>query len=288
MTTLADALARTLATPIAEIRRVAGGDINDAYIARLADGRRVFVKSHSRADPRMFPCEARGLAWLDEAGALRVPAVIGVTGADENGPRLLVLEHIGSGRRRADFDERLGHGLARLHRSGAARFGWIESNFIGSLPQDNEPCDTWAAFYATRRLEPFVRQAVDRGIAPATWTTRLAKLVSRLADVAGPAEPPARLHGDLWSGNLMTSDDGLPVVVDPAVYGGHREMDLAMLRLFGSPGPRFLDAYDEAWPLAPGHEERVLLWQLYPLLVHVNLFGGSYVEAADRALRTYL
>jgi fructosamine-3-kinase len=288
MIPLADAIARRLGTPVVSLRPVAGGDINEAFVARLGDHRLAFVKTHARADPRMFPCEARGLAWLAEAGALRVPAVLAVTDATEDGPRFLVLEHLAGGPRRPDFDRHLGHGLAQLHRSGAPGFGWTEPNFVGSLPQDNPSADSWVTFYASRRLEPLVRRAIDRGLAPAAWPRQLARLVSRLPDVAGPPEPPARLHGDLWNGNVMADENGLPAVVDPAVYGGHREIDLAMMRLFGGLARGLLEAYEEVWPLAPGHEARVALYQLYPLLVHVNLFGGHYVEAAGRAMQAYL
>ena len=288
MNALADALARVLGTPVTHLRSVSGGDINDTFVARLGDGRDVFVKTNGGADTRMFPCEASGLAWLAEAGAVRVPIVLAVADDAPDAARFLVLEHIAAASRASDFDARLGRGLALLHRAGRDAFGFVESNFIATVEQDNRRCDTWAEFYATRRLEPLVRAAVDRSRGPAAWTRQFAALASRLPALAGPAEPPARLHGDLWSGNVIADERGHPVLVDPAVYGGHREMDLAMLQLFGSPGPAFFAAYDEVWPLEPGHQSRVALCQLYPLLVHVHLFGGHYVSAADAALRTYL
>ncbi len=285
---LADAVSAALHEPIVALRRVAGGDINEAFEARLAGGRRVFVKTHASADPRMLPCEAEGLRWLDAAGAVRVPGVLAVSDPASPGPAFLVLEFI-AGRARAEgFDASLGRALARLHRHGAPGFGFASDNFIGSLPQSNRAHATWPAFYLAERLEPQIRRAVDTGAGPSRWTASLERLGSRLSTLAGDDEPPARLHGDLWSGNVMTDGAGAPVLVDPAVYGGHREMDLAMLQLFGSPGRELFDAYGEAWPLAPGHRDRVRLHQLYPLLVHVNLFGGSYVAAADACLRAYL
>lgn len=271
-------VAAALGAGVAAARPLSGGDINLAFAVTLVDGREVFVKTNPAADPRMFACEARGLAWLREAGAVRIPEVL----ADE--PSFLALELLSGGRRAADYDERLGRGLAALHRFGADRFGLDEDNFLATLEQDNTPDDDWAEFYAHRRLEPLVRRAIDAGHAPAGWAARFAALFGRMADLVGPAEPPARLHGDLWSGNLHTDDDGAPVLIDPAVYGGHREIDLAMLQLFGAPGARFFAAYDETYPRAPGAGDRVALYQLYPLLAHVNLFGRGYVAAVEGAL----
>jgi len=285
---LTTAVSHALGTTVSSARPIAGGDINDTFAVTLADGRGVFVKSNARADARWFPCEARGLAWLAAADAVRLPRVLAVS--DEVGPRpfFLVLERIEPAPRRADFDERLGRGLAALHAAGADAFGFHESNFIGSLPQANAPRDTWAAFYGSQRLEPQVRRAVDAGRAPAGWTRLFGRLIARLPDLAGPPEPPARLHGDLWGGNVLADERGEPCLIDPAVYGGHREMDLAMLRLFGGVGPKCVAAYHEAFPLAAGHEARVPLCQLYPRLVHVNLFGGGYVHDVESALRSYL
>jgi fructosamine-3-kinase len=286
---LADAIARRLGQPIAASRPIAGGDINDAFEMRLADGRRLFVKTHAAAPRGMFACEARGLDWLREprVEGMRIPEVIAVSDEDGDEPAWLALELIESRTRRGTFDAELGAGLARLHQSGAPSFGHVESNVIGRLPQDNRPATTWAAFYAERRLRPQVRAAVDRGRGPRSWTARFERLITRLPALAGPEEPPARLHGDLWGGNVISDEQGAPVLIDPAVYGGHREVDLAMLRLFGSLSAPFLAAYEDVWPLEADHDARVRLYQLYPLLVHVNLFGGSYVQAVDAALRGY-
>jgi fructosamine-3-kinase len=133
-----------------------------------------------------------------------------------------------------------------------------------------------------------VRAAIDSGHAPARWSRDFDRLFVRMPELTGPPESPARLHGDLWGGNVLADEQGAPCLIDPAVYGGHREVDLAMLRLFGGADPRCFAAYDETWPLAPGHEDRVRLYQLYPLLVHVNLFGGSYVQSVESALHAYL
>jgi fructosamine-3-kinase len=257
---------------------VGGGDINAAHEARLADGRTVFVKSNDDAPAGMFAAEARGLGWLAEAGALRVPAVLAQS------PDFLVLEHLRPGRRRADHDELLGRGLAALHRAGAPGFGLDHDNFIGRLPQSNASLPTWADFYRERRLAPQLRMAVDQGQASPAMRRGFDRLLPRLEALVGPPEPPARLHGDLWGGNAMTDEHGRPCLIDPAVYGGHREVDLAMMRLFGGFSARVFAAYAEAHPLAPGSEARVPLYQLYFLMVHVNLFGGSYVASVEAAL----
>ena len=276
------AVGAALGSLVRDRRALSGGDINEAYAVTLADGRAFFVKTNRRPPPGMFPAEARGLAWLGQPGALRVPAVAAV---DES---FLALELLRSTPRTASFDEDLGRGLATLHRAGAPGFGLDHDNFIGRLPQSNRPASDWSTFYRRERLEPQLRRALDARVAPASLGRRLDRLCARLDALVGPPEPPARLHGDLWSGNLMGDDRGAPCLVDPAVYGGHREMDLAMMRLFGGFGPRVFAAYAESYPLAAGDEERVPLYQLYPLLVHVNLFGGSYVGAVESALDTLL
>ena len=285
--TLWQAVGRTCGSVVSGASRMSGGDINEAYRVSLADGRSVFVKTHSRADPRMFVCEARGLEWLAAARAIRVPDVIGVGDDSTARPGYLVLEFITPARRAPDFDARLGRGLATLHRHGAAEFGLTYDNFIGSLPQDNRSCATWPTFYLSRRLEPQVRRAIESGAATSDWGARLDRLGQRLERLVGDPEAPARLHGDLWSGNVHTDNEGGPCLIDPAVYGGHREIDLAMLSLFGNPGPRCWAAYDEVYPRAPGAAERLPLYQLYPLLVHVNLFGGDYGRAVEATLARY-
>ncbi len=285
-----DTLEHTLGDEVVRAEPVPGGDINDAYRVHLRAGRSVFVKTHASAPPRMFTCEAEGLAWLALADALRVPEVLAVSAADPDaaGPHFLALTFIESRAQAADFSERLGRGLAALHASGAGAFGLASTNFIATLEQDNTEELTWSAFYARRRLWPLCVRAVEGGLAPASWLGRFERLNERMPSLVGPPEPPARLHGDLWSGNVHTDERGHPCVIDPAVYGGHREIDLAMLALFGGMNPRILAAYNERYPLAPGADERTSLYQLYPLLVHVNLFGGSYVRSVERGLDRYL
>jgi fructosamine-3-kinase len=276
--TVWDDVGRALGSAIVERRGVGGGDINDAFAVKLADGRRVFVKTNARAPAGMFEAEARGLAWLADADALRVPEVLA------SGEGFLALELLAPAPRVRDFDERLGRGLALLHRSGPGSFGLDHDNFIGRLPQSNAPHATWAEFYREERLGPQLRMAKDRGLVSRGLEKKVEALFGRMEALVGAPEPPARLHGDLWGGNLHVDERGEPCLVDPAVYGGHREIDLAMMRLFGGFGARVFAAYEEAWPLADGAEARVALHQLYPLLVHVNLFGGGYVASVERAV----
>ncbi len=283
-------------------RRVGGGDINEAWRVTLADGTTAFVKTRADAGPGEYAAEAEGLAWLAEPGALRTPRVI------EVGEDYLALEWIEPGRLDAAGAEELGRGLAVTHAAGAARFGdprcgsagavgsgdshsggagaGSPSHF-GSLSLPNEPTADWPSFYAERRLRPLAAIARERGALPETGVRAVEQVCERIAALAGPPEPPARLHGDLWSGNVMADTKGRPWLIDPSAYGGHREVDLAMLRLFGAPSERVFAAYAEVVPLPDGWEDRVQLWQLLPLLVHAVLFGGSYPAAAERIALRY-
>jgi fructosamine-3-kinase len=159
---------------------------------------------------------------------------------------------------------------------------------IGELSLPNDPAPDWPTFYARRRLEPLVALCLERRTLSASGARAVERVCERIGDLAGPAEPPARLHGDLWGGNVLAGADGRARLIDPAAYGGHREVDLAMLRLFGAPSARVFAAYEEAAPLADGHRERVELWQLFPLLVHAALFGGSYGASVERAAVRYV
>lgn len=280
-----DALAAALGQEVVALDAIPGGDLNDAYLGGLADGTPFFVKTAADAAPGAYAAEAAGLDWLRDAGGLPVPAVLAV---DE---RFLALEWVEGGGR-AD-PELLGRGLATVHRAGASRPGALppgrdgEPYVLGPITLPNTPRDDWPAFYAESRLLPLTRMAADRGALDAAGIKAIESVAARIDDLAGPPEPVARLHGDLWSGNVHAGADGRPWLIDPAAYGGHREIDLAMLQLFGDPGPDFARAYDEVWPRADGHAERVALHQLLPLLVHAVLFGGSYGASAHRAAQRY-
>jgi fructosamine-3-kinase len=282
------ALQRALGSRVVQAAHVSGGDVNQAFRATLADGRTLFVKTQARAPGGMYGCEAEGLRWLAEAGALRTPRIEAVSDGEDGAPAFLALEWIESAPRARTHDEQLGRGLAALHAHGAPGFGFARDNFIAVLPQHNAAARDWPAFYAERRLLPQLQMAVARGHASKAMRSGIERVCERMPALCGPAEPPSRLHGDLWGGNAIADARGAPVLIDPAVYGGHREVDLSMMRLFGGFSARCFAAYEEARPLSPGHEARVALYQLYPLLVHVNLFGGGYVGSVERALRQVL
>jgi fructosamine-3-kinase len=298
---LRDALSRALGREVARIEPVAGGDLNDAYAATLADdGARVFVKTNADAAPGAFAAEAAGLRWLAEPGAIGLPGVLAVCDGGSSGaaspatasaaavPRFLALRWLDAGPLTPAAEETLGRGLARLHTAGAPAFGGPgDTLHIGPLTLPNAPAPDWPSFYATRRLEPLARLAAQRGALPPGAAGLLDRVVARLPELAGPAEPPARVHGDLWAGNVLVDRDERPWLIDPAPHGGHRELDLAMLRLFGGPGERCFAAYEEIAPLAPGAHDRVALWQLAPLLLHAALFGDGWGERATAILRRY-
>lgn len=273
--------ADALRVAVVGLRKLSGGDINAAYWVALGDRRHAFVKTLDAPPPDFYRREAEGLRWLAEANALRVPDVLAY------GPRFLALEWIEAGPRAGDFDTALGQGLAAMHRCGAATFGGQPDNYIGTLAQRNDARPNWPAFYLECRLAPQVAMAYDRGLRRPALRDGLAAIDRRLDELFGPAEPPARLHGDLWSGNVHTTHHGLPCLIDPAAYSGHREVDLAMMKLFGGFGDATFAAYHEAYPLAEGADDRVPLYQLYPLLTHLNLFGGSYLAPVERILERW-
>ncbi len=285
-------IARALGSDVVDATGVSGGDINDAYRVTLADRRVVFVKCNAHAPSGMFASEARGLAWLGEAARaagdrlsgyrtpemgsdpispLRVPGVLALGGD------WLALEWLElTGR---PSNAALGRGLARLHANGAPTFGLDHGNYLATLPQDNTPEPDWPTFYIERRLRPLCTRA-HLGV-----DAELDQLRAR-PDRFGPAEPPSRLHGDLWWGNVSACA-GAPVVFDPAVYGGHREVDLAMLALFGGLPDGLVAAYAEIHPLEPDWRQRIALHQLYPLAAHACLFGGGYGAQVKATLARY-
>jgi fructosamine-3-kinase len=281
------ALETRLGLAVTAIELTAGGDINDAWRVET-DGGTIFVKTSARAQPGTFRDEAAGLEWLGEPGGVAVPGVVGFCD-DDSAPRLLALEWIDRGPLDARGEEQLGRGLARMHAAGAPAFGAtpLPGGRYGHAPMrfnelslPNDPFDTWAEFYAENRLLPLARRCLDDGTFDAGDMALIERVAGRLDGLAGPHEPPARTHGDLWSGNVIADRDGRPHLIDPVAHGGHREVDLALLTVFGGPSERCFAAYDEVLPRAGGHAEREQLWQLAMILLHVHLFGGGYVAQA--------
>jgi fructosamine-3-kinase len=242
---------------------------------------RVFTKTQPGAPPGFFAAEARGLDRLRVDGGPPVPQVLSVA------PDRLDLEWIEPGRPTVESAREFGRALVAVHQSGGTTFGADQDSFIATLRQDNTRTDAWPEFYAERRLAPMLREATDRGGLRAADRGAIEQLIERLPDVAGPAEQPALIHGDLWSGNVHWAVDGRGWLIDAAsAHDGHRETDLAMLSLFGAP---YLDdivaAYDDRFPLADGWRDRIPLHQVFPLLVHAALFGGGYGARASGAAR---
>ncbi|MGW7243649.1 fructosamine kinase family protein [Streptomyces sp. NPDC054804] len=274
------AAARLTGRPVSAVRARAGGLAE----VTLAGGRAVTVK---RGDgPGAVPAEAAGLRWLAAAGAVAVPEVLA---QDE---RWLVTEWVPTGRPGPEAATRFGRALAALHAAGAPAFGAAPPDgprdaWIGLAPMRNEPGTDWPRWYAEHRVLPYLRAAVDRGTLRPGEAAVVERVCERLPELAGPPEPPARLHGDLWNGNVLWGADGTVRLIDPAAHGGHRETDLAMLRLFGCPYlDLILEGYQEVAPLAAGWAERVAVHQLFPLLVHTALFGRGYAEQTLETSRT--
>jgi fructosamine-3-kinase len=276
-------LTEALGSPIERASVVTGGDVSDAHRVETAAGRVVFVKTHRSPPAGFFTTEAAGLTWLAECDRVLVPRVLAVS----DDPPYLALEWIDEGPNRPDTEAELGRALAALHSTGAPSFGRVDRRTTGSLGLPNDPCDLWQEFYSARRLLPLARIAAERAsLAPST-IEGLESVAGRLAELGGPPEPPARLHGDLWAGNRLVDSRGRSWLIDPAAHGGHREFDLAMMRLFGGFGDDVFTAYREVCPLATDWQDRVELHQLAPLVVHAIKFGGGYVAAVDRAVTRY-
>lgn len=232
----------------------------------------------------MFSAEAKGLALLKSAAALRTPEVIllGVAGAHQ----FLLMEYVEPGERCETYWDDFAIGLAKLHQQSADLFGLDHNNYIGSLPQRNDLSNSWVQFFIEQRLKRQLQTGIDGGRIDRVLVGKFESLFEKLPSLL-PEEPPSLLHGDLWGGNVMTSPAGDPVLIDPAVYYGHREVDLAMTQLFGGFDSDFLMRYSEALPLMPGYKERLRLYNLYPLLVHVNLFGGGYKAQLEQVLKDF-
>ncbi|MET9686625.1 fructosamine kinase family protein [Streptomyces coeruleorubidus] len=282
MTASADVVARLTGRAVTGERPLSGALAE----VTLDDGRVVIVKRAD--DPGATRAEAAGLRWLAGAGTVRIPAVHGHDG------NWLVVDRVTQGRPSREAAVRFGRDLAALHAAGAPSFGAPPPDgpadaYIGLAPMRNEPGTEWPGWYAEHRVLPYLRRAVDQGTVRPGEAADVERLCERLPELAGPAEPPARLHGDLWNGNVLWAADGHVRLIDPAAHGGHRETDLAMLRLFGCPHlEQVLDGYQEEAPLADGWADRVGVHQLFPLLVHAVLFGRSYAEQALAVARNAL
>jgi protein-ribulosamine 3-kinase len=264
---------------------VGGGCINHGGKIVTAKGAFFLKWNDSKKYPAMFKTESTGLELLGSARAIRIPKAI--LTSDDGQYQFLLLEYINSAKRSEKFWTEFGSSLARLHQSGSRTFGLEHENYIGSLKQANDQTASWVEFFVQSRLSPQVKLGRDKGLIDQKTLREFDSLYKRLPDLV-PEEKPSLLHGDLWSGNLMTDEKGSPCLIDPAVYYGHREVDLAMTQLFGGFDNSFLEAYCDVYPLLGGFTERFELYNLYPILVHVNLFGKSYLPQLVSSLRTFV
>ena len=278
---------------------LSGGDFAQSYTATvmststssgeddaLRPGTQLFIKTHGNPPPNHFSTEARGLKWLADSGTVHVPRVLGV---DDQAPFLAIAWVEESPRRSASKqDEReFGRQLARLHGTECASFGRDDKRSTGSQGLPNEPLARWADFYGTQRLLPLARLAAERQALSNNIINDIESLAARLDEFVPADVKPSRLHGDLWAGNRLVDVNGKSWLIDPASHGGHREFDLAMMRLFGGFGDACFDGYQEVRPLDAGWQDRVSLHQLAPLIVHAIKFGRAYVGPTQEALSRY-
>jgi fructosamine-3-kinase len=263
-----------------------GGDIAKSQTVTLESGKKYFLKSASRNN-KMFPCEANSLKELEKPGVIRVPRVFLVE-AD-----FLLIEYIGQGSKTGNFYENFGKQFAAMHRFKAKHFGFYEDNFIGHTPQMNIPdknqSENWSTFYFEKRLLYQFKLAESRGLSSSSLMTGFKQLEAKIEDILKTNDAqPSLLHGDLWSGNYLADESGNPAIIDPGVYYGHREADLAMTKVFGGFPSSFYKAYNESYSLAEGYEYRENIYKLYHILNHLNLFGMSYHGQAVSLIQSYL
>ncbi len=256
-------------------RSVSGGSINQAAKITCSDDRELFVKWNRSAPDDMFPKEQKGLDLLKSANSgLHCPKVID-TGSTDDGARFILMTYIQQGKAESNSSQTFGEQLAALHRVTADNFGLGHDNYIGRLPQSNAKHANWIDFFVEERLEPQLTSAIDNGKLSSSIKTNFSNLYSKLPDLL-PNEPASLLHGDLWGGNYCYNSDGNPAIYDPAVYYGNREIEIAFTHLFGGFSSGFYRSYQQTLPLEPHFEECKDIYNLYPLLVHTNMFGGSY------------
>ena len=275
-----------VATAPLQFQSVSGGSINHCYRVVLDQQTSWFLKlNHSRLFPGLFHHEVKGLAALQHMQLINVASVIGCSEDDDQ--QFILMKWIKSGSRTREFWYRLGEQLAALHHVSNSEYGWAEDNYFGSMKQLNSMDADWISFFINNRIHPQLQMALQKGLISTSMMRQFEKLFHRLLFIFD-TEPPALLHGDLWNGNLMCNERSEPVLIDPAVYFGHRSMDLGMTVLFGGFDPAFYQAYESSYPLPPNHAEQWELSNLYPLLMHLNLFGIQYLPRIAAILNRYI
>lgn len=270
---------------IREIQYKGGGCINTAVLLK-SDSGDYFIKYNDQTPPDMFEKEFRGLNLLQQTGLIKVPEPLGCGQIDNIS--YIIIENIESAARHNDFWSDFGSKLARMHREfSAERYGLDHDNYIGRLPQINATKPDWFDFFINNRLEFQLRLAENNGLIGASFAGKFRAFYKKLPDLL-PVEKPAFLHGDLWSGNFMTGSDGKAVLIDPAVYYGHREAEISFTTMFGGFENEFYRGYNETWPLEKKFEERIDIYNLYPSLVHLNLFGTAYLNGIVSVINRYV
>lgn len=271
---------------IQEVRSVSGGSINRAFMLMTNQGK-LFLKYNKNAPSGFFQKEADGLALLKRPKTdLRIPDVTAVSSQSESGSSYLLMEFIESGRGSSSNSFDFGSELAKLHHFEGESYGLDSDNYIGRLPQQNGSYSEWPTFFIEKRIEPQLKMAFDSDKLSSGITANWKRLAKRLEDIFPPSRP-SLLHGDLWGGNYLFDASGKAVLIDPAVYYGHPEMDLAFTKMFGGFSDSFYRGYEEISTLENGFNDRVQIYNLYPLLVHVNLFGGHYISSFNNVLRQF-
>ena len=271
--------------------RVAGGDINQAYRLTLTDGTCVFMKSNTKENASFFTTEAAGLNAIAHTKTIGTPRILGSGLDDDSGCSFLLLEFITAKNRISNYWETFAQELAAMHQAETTDFvtegiyGFSHDNYIGAKNQTNTVQNSWISFFRDCRLKPQFKSAAD--YFDKTDLKNIDRLLERIDDILVEPEHPSLLHGDLWSGNVITGNDGKAWLIDPAVYVGHAEADIAMTELFGGFPPAFYAAYKKAAPLQPGYDRRRDLYNLYHLLNHLNLFGRSYLSSVKRVVEKY-
>lgn len=278
---------------IARTDRIAGGDINEAYGLTLTDGTHIFMKANKKENASFFTAEAAGLSAIAQTGAVGTPRIL-CSGTDEGKPgrSFLLMEFISEKGRVMDYWEIFAHQLAAMHKAetedfvNGGKYGFVCNNYIGARNQVNTAHDSWTAFFRDCRLEPQFKCA--EGYFDAEDLKKIKRLLNHIDDILVEPEHPSLLHGDLWSGNFITGNDGKAWLIDPAVYVGHAEADIAMTELFGGFSPAFYDAYRESGLLQPEYSRRRDLYNLYHLLNHLNMFGRTYLASVRRVVGEYV
>jgi protein-ribulosamine 3-kinase len=259
------------------------GNYNQGIRLDTSEGQ-LFLKTNFDHEQDILKKESEGLNKLSKSTFLKIPKTYGWGRIRDY--NYLLSEFIPESRPAPKYWEALGLGLADLHLHKQKFFGLESDNFIASLPQKNNPLESWTDFFVENRLEPLLGKAYFDQLIPIDFLRKFQALYPKL-DSIFPKENPSLIHGDLWSGNILCGSEGLPCLIDPAVYYGHREMDLAFSHLFGGFDPRFYEAYESILPLEPGFESRMAVYNLYPLLVHLNLFGSAYLPPIEKTINRF-